>query len=453
MNHSGTTIFHQNKQWNQHLLFHWKTNVFSVGEMESKDTFLHRAFTSCVERTYSRLRSSAFHRKRVSSYRFDFLLKKKGPRVYFRDRESLLKIMKRLARYFFGNCLLLSIVIMNRRMAANIFGDAFHLAIKKEHRYIASSTSFLFGRSKRQQVQPLATTTTRTMSAASPDAPIDEPYTVPDVWTWANPDPDAGNKPTAGARYEKELPVGRHPLQLYSMGTPNGQKITILLEELLEAGRDAEYDAWLVNIFTKEQFSSGFVDVNPNSKIPALVDKSGEQDLQVFESGSILLHLAEKFDAFIPKDPVGRVKTMNWLFFNIGSAPTFGNLGHFFSADVKIKYAIDRMAMETKRILDVLNQHLAKNEYLAGEEYTIADIANYTWVSTMVYGTFNPKTPIFLNAEEYTHVLRWAETIAKRPAVQRGQKVNKFWGPPEGQLKERHDASDFDVKPKEEKSD
>jgi GST-like protein len=281
--------------------------------------------------------------------------------------------------------------------------------------------------------------------SASDGTPANEPYVMPDVWTWEY-DPESSNQPTAGARYEKDLPVGKHPLQLYSMATPNGQKITIMLEELLEAGKDAEYDAWPIKIGAKEQFSSGFVEVNPNSKIPALVDKSGGEDLYVFETGSILVHLAEKYDAFLPKDPAKRVKTFNWLFFNIGSAPSFGSFGHFFTAEQKIPYAINRMTMEAKRILDVLNQHLAKNEYLAGDEYTIADMANYTWCSTMLFGWFNPKIPIFLNAEEYTHVIRWAETIAKRPAVQRGLKVNRFWGPPEGQVPERHDASDFETK-------
>jgi GST-like protein len=274
-----------------------------------------------------------------------------------------------------------------------------------------------------------------------------ESYTPPKVWKWENPDLASINRPTAGARYEKDLPVGEHPLQLYSLATPNGQKATILLEELLEAGKDAEYDAWLINIINKDQFSSGFVKVNPNSKIPALVDKSAG-DIKFFESGSILLYLAEKFDAFVPKDPAKRVQAMNWLFWNVGSAPYLGNFGHFYHYAIqKQKYPIDRFTMEVKRLLDVLNQHLEDNEYLAGDEYSIADIANYPWYSSLVFGTSYEGADSFLNVrEEYPHVMRWAKAISKRPAVKRGQMVNKTWGPLENQLKERHDPSDFKLK-------
>lgn len=284
-----------------------------------------------------------------------------------------------------------------------------------------------------------------TISSSSDSA---ESYTPPKVWKWENPDAESINRPTAGPRTEKALPVGKHPLQLYSLATPNGQKVTILLEELLEAGiSSAEYDAWLVNILNKDQFTSGFVDVNPNSKIPALVDKSADGDeIKVFESGSILLYLAEKFDAFLPKDPSQRVQAINWLFWNIGSAPYVGNFGHFYHyADEKQKYPIDRFAMEVKRLLDVLNRHLEENEYLAGNEYSIADIANFTWYSGIVFGTSYDGSDIFLNVkEEYPHVIRWAKQISERPAVKRGQMVNKSWGPEDQQLPERHDASDFD---------
>ncbi|KAG7350497.1 glutathionine S-transferase [Nitzschia inconspicua] len=280
-----------------------------------------------------------------------------------------------------------------------------------------------------------------------------EPYTLPKVWKWENPDPESINQPTAGFRTVKSLPVGKHPLQLYSLATPNGQKVTILLEELLEAGiASAEYDAWLINIMKKDQFTSGFVDVNPNSKIPALVDKSVEgKEVKVFESGSILLYLAEKFDAFLPKDFTKRTQAMNWLFWNVGSAPYLGNFGHFYHyAHEKQRYPIDRFTMETKRLLDVLNRHLEKNEYLAGDEYSIADIANYPWYSGLVLGKSYAGSDTFLNAkEEYPHVIRWAETISKRPAVKRGEMVNKTWGSPSEQLSERHDASDFQKKTEE----
>jgi GST-like protein len=274
-----------------------------------------------------------------------------------------------------------------------------------------------------------------------------EPYVIPEVWKRGNPEEKSINQPTAGPRYDEQLSVGKHPIQLYSLATPNGQKVTILLEELLEAGvKDAEYDAWLISIGNKEQFSSGFVDVNPNSKIPALVDKSAN-GVKVFESGSILLYLAEKFDAFLPKDPTKRVQAMNWLFFNIGSAPYVGNFGHFYHyAQQKQRYPIDRFTMEVKRLLDVLNRHLEKNEYLAGDEYSIADMANFPWYGNLVLGNSYTNSDTFLNVKEYPHVIRWAQAIAERPAVQRGCKVNKTWGPLEEQLRERHDASDFDEK-------
>jgi GST-like protein len=276
-------------------------------------------------------------------------------------------------------------------------------------------------------------------------------YSPPKVWTWTQPSGGAFasiNRPIAGATHDKELPVGRHPLQLYSLGTPNGVKVTILLEELLALGHvGAEYDAWLIDIRKGDQFSSDFVNINPNSKIPALLDRSGSEPIRVFESGSILLHLAEKFGAFIPKDLVGRTETFNWLFWQMGSAPYLGGgFGHFYAyAPTKIEYAIDRFAMEVKRELDVLNRHLANHEYLAGGAYTIADIAVFPWYGGLVKGWLYGAAE-FLGVDEYKHVQRWADLIFSRPAVQRGRMVNRLTGEPSEQLLERHDASDFDTK-------
>lgn len=275
----------------------------------------------------------------------------------------------------------------------------------------------------------------------------DSNYIPPQVWQWTGEETDL-NQPTSGARYEHTLPVGKHPLQLYSLATPNGQKVTILLEELLELGhQDAEYDAWLIKIGEGQQFGSGFVEVNPNSKIPALVDHSQNPPLRVFESGSILLYLAEKFKAFIPTDIAARTECLNWLFWQMGSAPYLGGgFGHFYAyAPVKIEYAVNRFALETKRLLDVLDQHLAKNEYLAGSEYTIADIAAFPWYGGLVKNwVYNGAE--FLGVDEYEHVKRWADAILARPAVQRGRMVNRTFGDLETQLHERHDASDFETK-------
>lgn len=276
-------------------------------------------------------------------------------------------------------------------------------------------------------------------------------YTPPKVWTWEKPNGGQFanvNRPTAGSREEKELPVGRHPLQLYSMGTPNGVKVTIMLEELLAIGHiGAEYDAWLIRIGEGDQFSSGFVKINPNSKIPALLDRSKSPPIPIFESGSILLYLAEKFDAFLPKDIATRTETMNWLFWQMGSAPYLGGgFGHFYAyAPFKMEYPIDRFAMETKRQLDVLDQRLAKNEYLAGKEYTIADIAVFPWYGALVKGWLYGAAE-FLSVHEYVNVQRWADRILERPAVKRGRIVNRTWGEPSEQLLERHDSSDFDNK-------
>ncbi|MDO3663611.1 glutathione-dependent disulfide-bond oxidoreductase [Acinetobacter higginsii] len=275
----------------------------------------------------------------------------------------------------------------------------------------------------------------------------DSNYIPPQVWQWTGEKSDL-NQPTSGSRYEYILPIGKHPLQLYSLATPNGQKVTILLEELLALGyQDAEYDAWLIKIGEGQQFSSGFVEINPNSKIPALVDHSQNPPLRIFESGSILLYLAEKFKAFIPTDIAARTECLNWLFWQMGSAPYLGGgLGHFYAyAPVKIEYAINRFAMETKRLLDVLDQHLAKNEYLAGTEYTIADIAAFPWYGSLVKGwVYNADE--FLAVDQYKHVQRWADAILARPAVQRGRMVNRTFGDLETQLHERHDASDFETK-------
>jgi len=276
-------------------------------------------------------------------------------------------------------------------------------------------------------------------------------YTPPKVWTWSKPSGGTFaniNRPVAGATHEKALPVGRHPLQLYSLATPNGQKVTILLEELLARGHaGAEYDAWLVRINEGEQFGSGFVEVNPNSKIPALLDRSGPQPIRVFESGAILLHLAEKFGEFLPAQPHLRAECLSWLFWQMGSAPYLGGgFGHFYAyAPAKFEYAIDRYAMETKRQLDVLDRRLARSPYLAGDQYTIADIAVFPWYGALVKGWMYDAGE-FLAVHEYEHVIRWADTLLARPAVVRGRMVNRTTGDPAGQLHERHDASDFETR-------
>ncbi|MGO4333672.1 glutathione-dependent disulfide-bond oxidoreductase [Labrys sp. KB_33_2] len=276
-------------------------------------------------------------------------------------------------------------------------------------------------------------------------------YTPPKIWTWnkANGGAFANiNRPIAGPTHDKELPVGRHPLQLYSLGTPNGVKVTILLEELLARGhKGAEYDAWLIEIGKGDQFGSGFVDVNPNSKIPALLDRSGAEPIRVFESGSILFYLAEKFGEFLPKDAAARAECMSWLFWQMGSAPYLGGgFGHFYAyAPTKIEYAIDRFAMEVKRQLDVLDRRLAQVEYLAGSDYTIADMAVWPWYGGLARG-WQYGAAEFLQVEDYKNVQRWAEAIFLRPAVQRGRMVNRTSGEPASQLRERHDASDFETK-------
>jgi GST-like protein len=276
-------------------------------------------------------------------------------------------------------------------------------------------------------------------------------YTPPNVWTWnkANGGRFANiNRPIAGPTHDKELPVGRHPLQLYSLGTPNGVKVTVMLEELLALGHTgAEYDAWLIRIGDGDQFGSGFVEVNPNSKIPALLDRSGPKPIRVFESGAILLYLAEKFGAFLPAEVSARAECLSWLFWQMGSAPYLGGgFGHFYAyAPTKIEYAIDRFAMEAKRQLDVLDRRLAESEYLAGAEYTIADIAVWPWYGGLAKGVLYGAAE-FLSVQDYRHVQRWAETIGKRPAVKRGRMVNRVNGEPSNQLHERHDASDFETK-------
>jgi GST-like protein len=275
------------------------------------------------------------------------------------------------------------------------------------------------------------------------------PYVPPTVWK--HEAPSGGqfasiNRPVAGPTHEKALPVGKHPLQLYSLATPNGVKVTILLEEVLALGHSgAEYDAWLIRIGEGDQFGSGFVDINPNSKIPALLDRSVEPGIRVFESGSILLYLAEKFGEFIPKDLAGRTETLNWLFWQMGAAPYLGGgFGHFYVyAPEKIQYAIDRFTMEAKRQLDVLDRRLGESTYLAGDSYTIADIAVWSWYGQVVRNTVYGAAQ-FLAAHEYTHVQRWAETIAQRPAVIRGLRVNRTWGDEATQVPERHDATDLD---------
>ena len=273
-------------------------------------------------------------------------------------------------------------------------------------------------------------------------------YTPPAVWTWNK---ESGgkfasiNRPIAGATHDKELPVGRHPLQLYSLGTPNGVKVTVMLEELLELGHaGAEYDAWLVPISEGAQFGSGFVGVNPNSKIPAMVDRSGPQPVRIFESGAILMHLAEKFGAFLPREGAARAECLSWLFWQVGSTPFLGGgFGHFYAyAPSKIEYAIDRYAMEVKRQMDVLDQRLAHTRYIAGDEYTIADMAIWPWYGGLAKGQLYGAGE-FLQVQQYRHVLRWTDEIAQRPGARRGRMVNRTWGEPASQLHERHDASDF----------
>ncbi len=276
-------------------------------------------------------------------------------------------------------------------------------------------------------------------------------YTPPQVWTWnkANGGRFASiNRPIAGPTHEKALPVGRHPLQLYSLGTPNGVKVTVLLEELLALGHTgAEYDAWLIRIGDGDQFGSGFVAANPNSKIPALVDHSGPAPIRVFESGAILVYLAEKFGAFLPTEPAARAECLSWLFWQMGSAPSLGGgFGHFYAyAPTKMEYPIDRFAMEVKRQLDVLDRRLAESPYLGGEAYTIADMAVWPWYGNLVKGTIYGAGE-FLSVHEYKNVLRWTDAIAARPAVQRGRMVNRLSGEPSSQLHERHDASDFETR-------
>lgn len=277
-------------------------------------------------------------------------------------------------------------------------------------------------------------------------------YTPPAVWKWDAQDGGAWskiNRPIAGATHEQALPVGEHPLQLYSLATPNGIKVTILLEELLERGEQgAEYDAYLINIGEGMQFGSGFVALNPNSKIPALLDRSTTPATRVFESGAILLYLAEKFDAFLPTEASARAECMSWLFWQMGSAPYLGGgFGHFYSyAPMKIEYCIDRFTMEVKRQLDVLDQNLAQRNYLSGDDYNIADIAVYSWYGNLVLNNIYEAAE-FLDVASYTHVVRWASEIEARPAVQRGRRVNKTWGPEELQVRERHSADDFDITP------
>jgi len=280
---------------------------------------------------------------------------------------------------------------------------------------------------------------------------MSEEYTPPKVWTWNK---ESGgrfasiNRPVAGATHEKELPVGRHPLQLYSLGTPNGVKVTIMLEELLAAGHaGAEYDAWLIDIGKGEQFGSGFVGVNPNSKIPAFLDRSETPPVRVFESGAILVYLAEKFGAFLPTARGKRAETLSWLFWQMGSAPFLGGgFGHFYAyAPTKIEYAIDRYAMETKRQLDVLNRRLGETRFIAGEDYTIADMAIFPWYGGTVKG-WSYGAGDFLSVQEYTNVIRWADELLERKAVQRGRMVNRTQGDPSTQLRERHDAGDFETK-------
>ncbi|MFG5382593.1 glutathione-dependent disulfide-bond oxidoreductase [Yoonia sp. R2-816] len=273
-------------------------------------------------------------------------------------------------------------------------------------------------------------------------------YTPPKVWTW---DAESGgkfasiNRPVAGATHDKDLPVGKHPLQLHSLATPNGVKVTVMLEELLDAGHDAEYDAWLINIQEGDQFGSGFVGINPNSKIPALLDRSS--DTRVFESGNILLYLADKFGAFLPSDTKGRTETLNWLFWLQGSAPYLGGgFGHFYAyAPEPMEYPINRFAMEAKRQLDVLDRQLADHAFIAGADYTIADMAIAPWYGALVRGDIYGEAATFLNAGSYSHVNRWVDAVYDRPAFQRGKMVNRAWGEESEQLRERHAASDFET--------
>jgi GST-like protein len=274
-------------------------------------------------------------------------------------------------------------------------------------------------------------------------------YVPPKIWTW---DKDSGgrfaniNRPIAGPTHDKELPVGKHPLQLYSLGTPNGVKVTVMLEELLAAGHvGAEYDAWLINIGEGDQFSSGFVGANPNSKIPALVDRSGAEPIRVFESGAILIHLAEKFGAFLPTDPAKRAETLSWLMWQMGSAPFLGGgFGHFYAyAPTKQEYPINRYAMEVKRQMDVLDRRLSDNEFIAGADYTIADMAIWPWYGALAKGLVYDAGE-FLQVQDYKNVQRWTDQLAKRTAVKRGRMVNRVTGDPASQLRERHDASDFE---------
>ncbi len=283
-------------------------------------------------------------------------------------------------------------------------------------------------------------------------------YSPPKIWTW---DKENGgkfasiNRPVAGPTHDKTLPVGKHPFQLYSMATPNGVKVTVMLEELLEAGhKGAEYDAYLIDISKGDQFGSDFVDINPNSKIPALMDHSVNPPVRLFESGSILLHLAEKFGAFLPKDPVARTETLNWLFWQMGSAPYLGGgFGHFYTyAPVKIEYCIDRFSMEVKRQLDVLDRQLAHNRYIAGDEYSIADIAIFPWYGALALNLVYEAAE-FLDTASYKNVMLWAREIAERPAVKRGKMVNRAWGDEDAQLRERHDADDFETRTQDKLAD
>jgi GST-like protein len=304
----------------------------------------------------------------------------------------------------------------------------------------------------RSTMRRMSTADTQSTNPA-PAVPPSQPagYQPPKVW--APPAANGGrfasiNRPVAGATHEQDLPVGRHPLQLYSLATPNGVKVTVMLEELLALGHSgAEYDAWLIRIQEGQQFGSGFVGANPNSKIPALVDHSGPVPVRVFESGAILMHLAEKFGAFLPTEPAARAECLSWLFWQMGSAPFLGGgFGHFYAyAPFKIEYAIDRYAMETKRQMDVLDRRLAETEYVAGSEYTIADMAIWPWYGALSQGLLY-EAGEFLQVQQYTHVRRWAEQIAQRPAVQRGRMVNRAWGEPASQLHERHEASDFELR-------
>jgi len=277
-------------------------------------------------------------------------------------------------------------------------------------------------------------------------------YVLPKVWTWdeANGGAFANiNRPIAGPTHDSELPVGKHPFQLYSLATPNGQKVGIMFEELLAKGNaDAEYDAWPIRIGHGDQFGSGFIEINPNSKIPALVDRSGPEPIRLFESGAILLHLAEKFGEFLPASGPARAETLSWLFWQMGSAPFLGGgFGHFFAyAPEKFEYPINRYAMEAKRLFDVLNRRLAESEYLGGPDYSIADIANWPWYGGMALGRNYEGSDVFLALHEYEHVMRWAKAIDARPAVKRGRIVNKMSGDPAEQLHERHDASDFELR-------